>query len=220
MPRKATRKTAKRAKKTAARGGRAAAKAAKEVAPEHELPGGFWRQVIAVLMIALAVFLVMTWFGSGGKVLNDVDAASFFLIGYAKFLLPVLLVYLAVKILRTPGNKLPIVVWIASFLMICWAAGVMGIPTIGQPNPTGGVLGTGLNTVAIQILNPGVAVFIYLVLIFITALFILQISPVMLFKKIASLFKSDKKDEDANNAKMMKAASPTHNRRSAHPRPR
>lgn len=213
MPRKATKKTTKRAGKTAARGAKGAgrgavrgAKAAKDVAPEHELPGGFWRQVIAVLMIALAVFFVMTWFGSGGKVLNDVDSASFFLIGYAKFLLPVLLVYLAVKIFRTPGNKLPVAVWIASVLMVCWAAGITGIPTIGAENPTGGVLGTGLNTVAVQILEPGVAVFIYIVLIFITALFILQVSPVMLFKKIASIFKSDKKDEDAKNAKLMKEA--------------
>ena len=37
----------------------------KEVAPEHELPGGFWRQVIAILMIAISIVLIMTWFGSG-----------------------------------------------------------------------------------------------------------------------------------------------------------
>ena len=154
----------------------------REVAPEHELPGGFWRQVVAVLMIALAVFLVMTWFGSGGKVLNDVDAASFFVIGYGKFLLPVLLVYMAVKIFRTPGNRLPVVVWIASILMVFWASGIMGIPTIGQENPTGGVLGEALNKVAVQILEPGVAVFLYVVLLFITALFILQVSPVQVFK--------------------------------------
>ena len=186
--------------------GRKTSRKTREVAPEHELPGGFWRQVVAVLMIALAVFLVMTWFGSGGKLLNDVDAASFFLIGYAKFLLPVLLVYLAVKIFRTPGNRLPIAVWIASFLMICWMAGVMGIPTIGQENPTGGVLGAGFNTVAIQILEPGVAVFIYVVLIFITALFILQVSPITVFKGLFSMLKPTKKEEDAENAKIAKAA--------------
>ena len=39
----------------------------REVAPEHELPGGFWRQVIAVLMIALAVFLVLTCLEVVGK---------------------------------------------------------------------------------------------------------------------------------------------------------
>ena len=178
----------------------------REVAPEHELPGGFWRQVVAVLMIALAVFLVMTWFGSGGKVLNDVDAASFFVIGYGKFLLPVLLVYMAVKIFRTPGNRLPVVVWIASILMVFWASGIMGIPTIGQENPTGGVLGEALNKVAVQILEPGVAVFLYVVLIFITALFILQVSPVQVFKKLFSIFKSTKKDEDKENAKIIRAA--------------
>lgn len=197
MPKKKTTR-----KKSGSRGGRAT----KEVAPEHELPGGFWRQVGAVLMIALAVFFVVTWFGGGGKFLNDVDAGSFFLIGYAKFLIPVLLVYLAVKIFRTPGNRLPIVVWIASFLMICWAAGVMGIPTIGAENPTGGVLGAGLNTVAVQILEPGVAVFIYVVLMFITALFILQISPVQVFKGVINMLRPTKGDEDAANAKLARAA--------------
>ena len=178
----------------------------REVAPEHELPGGFWRQVVAVLMIALAVFFVMTWFGSGGEVLNKVDAGAFYVIGYGKFLLPVLLVYMAVKIFRTPGNRLPVVVWVASILMVIWASGMMGIPTIGQENPTGGVVGEWLNKVATQILEPGVAVFLYIVLIFITALFILQVSPATVFKKLFSMFKSTKKDEDKENEKIIKAA--------------
>lgn len=178
----------------------------REVAPEHELPGGFWRQVVAVLMIALAVFLVLTWFGSGGKVLNDVDAGAFFVIGYGKFLLPILLVYMAVKIFRTPGNRLPVVVWIASILMVLWASGIMGIPTIGQEHPTGGVIGEALNKVAVQILEPGVAVFLYIVLIFITALFILQVSPATVFKGLFAMLHSTKKEEDAENAKIVRAA--------------
>lgn len=178
----------------------------REVAPEHELPGGFWRQIVAVLMIALAVFLVLTWFGSGGKVLNDVDAGAFFVIGYGKFLLPILLVYMAVKIFRTPGNRLPVVVWIASILMVLWASGIMGIPTIGQENPTGGVIGEALNKVAVQILEPGVAVFLYIVLIFITALFILQVSPATVFKGLFAMLHSTKKEEDVENAKIVRAA--------------
>ena len=58
----AKKKTAAR-KKSSSRS--ANSRKTREVAPEHELPGGFWRQVVAVLMIALAVFFVMTWFGSG-----------------------------------------------------------------------------------------------------------------------------------------------------------
>ncbi|MBQ3352699.1 DNA translocase FtsK 4TM domain-containing protein [Candidatus Saccharibacteria bacterium] len=187
-------------KKTAKRG-----RKAKDPAPEHELPGGFWRQVMAVLMLALAVFFVMTWFGSGGELLNNTDAALFFVIGYAKFLVPVLLVYLAIRIFRSPDNRLPIAMWLASILMICWAAGVTGIPTIGAEKPTGGVLGGWLNSLATKILDPGVAVFIYVVLIFITALFILQLSPKTVFKGLINLFKSNKK-EDSENAKIARAA--------------
>ena len=41
---------------------------AKEVAPEHELPGGFWRQIKAVLMLVLAVILIFAWLGDGGQI--------------------------------------------------------------------------------------------------------------------------------------------------------
>ena len=44
---------------------------AKEVAPEHELPGGFWRQVMAVLMLVVVVVLIFAWLGDGGPVLNS-----------------------------------------------------------------------------------------------------------------------------------------------------
>ncbi|MBQ3309808.1 DNA translocase FtsK 4TM domain-containing protein [Candidatus Saccharibacteria bacterium] len=177
----------------------------RDAAPEHELPGGFWRQVIAVLMIALAVFLVMTWFGSGGALLEKVDSFFDFIIGYARYLVPVLLVYLAVRIFRSEDNRLPIAMWIASILMVVWAAGVTGIPTIGEEESTGGLLGKGLNMMATQILEPGVVVFIYVVLIFITALFILQISPKAVFKGIINLFRPNKK-EDGENAKIARAA--------------
>ena len=117
----------------------------RDAAPEHELPGGFWRQVVAVLMIALAVFLVMTWFGNGGVLLEKVNEAMLWAIGYAQYLIPVLLVYLAVRIFRSEDNRVSVAVWIASFLMIFWVSGVFGIPTIGQEVRTGGMLGEGLN---------------------------------------------------------------------------
>ncbi|MBR3220510.1 DNA translocase FtsK 4TM domain-containing protein, partial [Candidatus Saccharibacteria bacterium] len=180
-------------------------KKTRDAGPEHELPGGFWHQVLAVIMLALAVILVMTWFGSGGSLLNHIHAASGWLIGYAAYFLPLLLVYLAIKIFRSDTNRLPLVVWIASFLMVLWLAGIFGIPTIGQLNPTGGVIGEGLNLALTQILDSGVVVFIYVVLIFITAVFILQVSPAAVFRGIINLF-SSKKAEDADNAKVARAA--------------
>lgn len=178
----------------------------REVGKVHELPGGFWRQVAAVVMIAMAVVLVMTWFGSGGTFLNIVHTATMTVIGYAAYAIPLLLVYLAVKIFRSDDNKLPTVMWIASGMMILWIAGVCGMPTIGEKNPTGGMVGEGLNGVVTQILDSGVAIFVYLVLIFVTAIFILQVSPATVFRGLANMLRTGDKKESASNAKVAREA--------------
>ena len=156
----------------------------KEVRPEHELPGGFWRQISAVLMIALALFFVITWFGHGGTALNEVHKFFLNIIGFAAYFIPALLVYLAVKIFRSEDNRVAIPVYIASFLIIFW---ISGIAAIWQ---NGGVVGKWLNSLATNVLDQGVVIFIYIVLIFITTAFILQLSPVTFFKGTKNLVKS------------------------------
>ena len=158
----------------------------KEVRPEHELPGGFWRQIVAVLMIALALFFVITWFGQGGTVLNVVHQFILNGLGFATYFIPALLVYLAVKIFRSEDNRIATPVYIASILMIFW---ISGISAIWQ---NGGIVGQWLNSLATNVLNQGVVIFIYLVLIFITTAFILQISPITLFKGTKNLTKHNK----------------------------
>lgn len=153
----------------------------KEAPVEHELPGGFWRQIIAVLMIALALFFVITWFGAGGSVLNEIHKIILQGLGFATYFIPALLVYLAVKIFRSENNRVAVPVYIASILMIFWLS---GIAAIWQ---NGGLLGNWLNGLFTNILSQGVVIFIYLVLIFITALFILQLSPLTLFKGTKNL---------------------------------
>jgi len=161
----------------------------KEVAPEHELPGGFWRQVFALILIATAVFCVVTWFGQGGTILNTVHEWLRFAIGFAVYLVPVLLVYLAVKIFRSENNRVATAVWIAAILMIVWLSGIAGIAG------DGGKVGEWLGQVTEQFLNRGVSVFIYIILIFITALFILQLSPLTFFQGTKNLVKHNKKAE-------------------------
>lgn len=172
-------------------------KSTKEVAPEHELPGGFWRQVVAVLMIVVAVILVLTWFQAGGEFLNNIHHGSLKIIGYATYAVPVLLVYLAVSIFRSNTNQLPLVIWFASLLMLLWLAGAAGVPTIGEVEPTGGVVGKVLNDGMTKILDKSVVMFIYIVLIFITGIFILQTSPAAVFRGLVRMFKVGKKPEEA-----------------------
>ena len=103
----------------------------KEAPIEHELPGGFWRQICAILMIALALFFVITWFGHGGSALNAVHDAVIQGIGLATYFIPPLLVYFGVKKLRADDNRLSIMVYIAGLLMLVWLSGVGAIWQFG-----------------------------------------------------------------------------------------
>ncbi|MBR3248540.1 DNA translocase FtsK 4TM domain-containing protein [Candidatus Saccharibacteria bacterium] len=167
---------------------------AKEAPVEHELPGGFWRQISAVLMMALALFFVVTWFGQGGTITNNVHQFILKGLGFATYFIPALLVYLAVKIFRSEDNRVAIPVYIASILMIFWISGIAAI------FKNGGIIGDWLNSLMLNVLSEGVVIFIYLVLIFITALFIFQLSPVTLFKGTKNL-KNREKPESAEEIK-------------------
>ncbi len=161
--------------------------------PEYELPGGFWRQIVAILMLLLAVILVFSWMGDGGELLNTTDGILAEWIGRARYLLPAIFAWLAVKIFRSENNQIPPVMWTASILMILWAAGVFGLSTVGQPHPNGGLVGEWLNSFIVQILNPGAAIIIYIILIFVTLLFILQMNPAQAFHAVGSLFRATEK---------------------------
>ncbi len=174
-------------------------KRAKEAPVEHELPGGFWRQTIAVFMIALALFFVITWFGQGGNVLNNVHQFFLKLIGTAAYFVPALLIYLAVKIFRSENNRVAVPVYIASLLMIIWISGIAAIWH------SGGGLGQWLNSLMTNVLSQGVVIFIYIVLIFITTAFILQISPVTMFKGTKNLVKPGKKSATTDDDQSKKS---------------
>ncbi len=189
--RSAPKKTAKKGKNTRS----TKARAKEVVAPEHELPGGFWRQIMAVLMLVIAVVLIFGWLGDGGPVLEAVDGVLTDLIGYAKYAFPVLLVWLAVQIFRSDTNRIPVVMWIASVLMVVWVAGMVdGLPGEGGKE-AGGLLGNWLNGIVTGILDQSVAFIIYIVLIFVTAMFILQTNPVTVFRAIGRAFHTAEKDE-------------------------
>ena len=160
---------------------------------------------MAILLALVAVFLVLTWMGDGGDLLNSVDGFLNSAIGNAKYLVPVLLIWMAWKIFRTENNRLAPVVWIASILMVFWAAGACGLSSVGAANPNGGVVGEWLNQFIIQLLNPSAAIIIYIILIFVTAAFILQMNPVQMVQKVADLFRTKEVEEKPVKAKREKA---------------
>lgn len=175
------------------------------VKPQHSLPAGFWSQVGAVLLILLSLLLVVSWFGVGGPVLQWIDMASTKTIGYTAYALPVLLIYLAVETFRAEDNQLPVVVKFAAILEIVWFSGLFGLLKTSLRPDAGGFVGDILNTATLKMVDSAIAAIFYLVMAFITVLFITQTSPFTVFSKLWQMIKSDRSEDDKNRSIMKQA---------------
>ena len=187
-------------KKKTSRGGRGASskgrgsskRNTREVRKKQELPGGWGQQVLALILLAISVILIATWF-SGEQ--NQAYKIVFSVIGNGMYVLPFLFTYLAVKIFRSEDNRLPVVVWIVSILLIAFAAGASGVSTFGEQGAHGGAVGEWMNELVLPMLGQGVAVFVYVVLIAICLLFILQKTPSAVVRGLKGSLKGKKDAE-------------------------
>ena len=176
--------------------------------PQHSLPVGFWSQVGAVLLILLSLLLVVSWFGVGGPVLQWIDMATIKTVGYTAYTLPILLIYLAVETFRAEENRLPAVVKFAAVLEIVWFSGLFGLLKTSLRPDAGGFVGDILNTATLKMVDSAIAAIFYLVLAFITVLFITQTSPFTVFSKLWQAIKNNSSEDDNNRSIMKQAAKP------------
>lgn len=180
-------------------------KSIKSQAPEHELPNGFWPQVGAILLIAISIIFIVAWFGAGGPVLEWLYMAVSSAVGYAVYVIPALFIYIAIEIFRSEDNRIPLVMKIATISAILWFSSLFGLLRSSGGSTTGGFVGDLINTGMLKLVNPSIAAFIYVLLISLTLLFILKISPFTVIKKIWQMGRRDVSDQDAN-VKVMRNA--------------
>lgn len=174
---------------------------------KYSLPAGFWAQVGAVVLIVLSFLMVLGWFGMGGTALLAIHEALLKVMGYATFFLPMLFIFCAVEIFRSEENRLPGVVILASCLMILWISGLFGLIKNEQGNFSGGFFGEIMNRPMLSLVNPAVAGVVYSLFIFITALFVLRVSPISVIRKFGEMLKTDDfQNDNAKNVKVMKKA--------------
>lgn len=178
-------------------------KAPVKSSPQHMLPAGFWSQVGAVFLVAISILLIVAWFGAGGPVLEWLHATSLGLIGYAVYIIPLLFVYVAVEIFRAENNKLPLVMKFATALFIVWTAGLFGLMKDSAGDPTGGLVGAAANSAMLALVNSSIAAFIYVLLIIVTALFVMRISPFSVIKKLWELTRTED-GQQQENVKIMR----------------
>ena len=173
--------------------------------PKHTLPTGFWSQVGAIFLIALSLLLIVSWFGAGGPVLDWFNTVSMQTIGYAVYTVPVVFMYVAVEVFRAEDNKLPFIMRFATLLVIVWFSGLFGLLT-SNGKTTGGFVGDLVNSGMLALVNKGVAAFIYILLILVTTLFIIRVSPITIIKKLWQLSRRESEEQDANVEVMRRVA--------------
>ncbi len=183
-------------------------------APQHNLPAGFWSQVGAVLLIAISILFVIAWFNAGGPVLEWLHSTTMAVIGYAMYVLPILFIYVAVEIFKAENNRLPVVMKIATVSSILWFSALFGLLKDANGQTTGGFVGDQINAVVSLLVNQGVAAFIYVLLIILTLLFILSISPITIIKKLWEFSRRDTAEHEAN-VKVMRNVAALDNPKSA-----
>lgn len=193
---------------------------------KHILPAGFWRQVSAVLLIVLSLLLIVAMFDAGGPVLAWVLGLSLATIGWTTFILPILLIFIAVEIFRADENKLPFVVGFATLLLIAWTSAFLHL-FIEEPQEMevavtgtgGGFVGWVVDQAFLSMLSPAVAGVVLAVLIVVTILFVLRISPSTLLGAIKELFGREEDFENKKIAATMKSAAKSDEIKHAAPKP-
>lgn len=189
-------------------------KSAARQQPQHTLPEGFWGQVGAVALIVLSILLVVSWFGVGGPVFDWLQGAFKSTFGYGGYVIPFLSAYVAVEVFRSEENRLPFVMKFASVLVVLWFTGLFGLSKDTQGQPHGGYVGELLNSMMLSLVDSGVAVVVYLLLIVTTTLFVLRLSPASIFNKIREMSPQMER-EQARNVDIMRKAQAMPNEKGA-----
>jgi len=181
---------------------------AKQQQPQHTLPEGFWAQVGAVALLALSLLLVISWFGVGGPILDWMQGAFKNVFGYGGYVIPFLAAYVAIEIFRADENRLPSVMKFASILVVLWFTGLFGLSKNANGSSNGGYIGDTLNGAMLALVDSGVAVFVYVLLIVMTTLFVLRLSPMAIVNKLREMM-PEMDPEQAKNVEIMRKAQAT-----------
>ena len=170
------------------------------------LPAGFWAQVGAVLLVAFSLFLILSWFGAGGSALVAIHKCLISFMGWATFFLPAVLIFISVEIFRDEQNRFPSLNTFGFVLILFWLSGFFGLFRVSAGLSYGGWSGEILNKIMLAMVNSIVAAIIYLLLISITLLSILRVSPIVVIKKIGEMLQTNDFATESKNAKVFEKA--------------
>ena len=171
----------------------------KEETKKDKQPNLVLRQLYAVLLILLAILLLAGALNFGGSLPSTLFNASSWLLGWTAFLLPVILIFLAVHKFKHEEYLIPITKLLSSILLIISISAMFHIflnpeqaDQLATNGDNGGNLGNLISDGLLTIISPALSFIILLFLAILSIMIMFEITPA----KIKDWFNSKKEHED------------------------
>ena len=163
-----------------------------------------WRQIFAIVLIILALFLLLGGFGWGGFLpvtLFDWSAKAF---GIAAYLLAFVLFYWAFVKLKEDNHKIPPRVLISSIFLLCCLSGMLHVfvdkdeaMTVASQGLYGGYVGMVFSQALTSFLSDMTAFVTFLILAWLSFMVMFDIAPKHMLSRMRNAIMR-KKDTDTN----------------------
>ena len=189
-----------RKKKKGSKSKAAPKKAKEKKSAEHQAPDQFGRHAAAVILgFVFAPLMILAIFGIGGSLPEGLLNVSKWLFGVVGFILPFVMMFLAVRLFRTEEGKLPRNLLIGQLLVLTMSAGFAHLVLVDDTAESGegggvagsivmGIIGTALDGIAAGI--------VLLALIVLSVLYVRQIPIKTLIQAVLHLFGRHEKSEE------------------------
>jgi S-DNA-T family DNA segregation ATPase FtsK/SpoIIIE len=181
----------------------------KKVAPKKEvksagksLPDHFWRQATGIGMIVLAVMLLFGAFGAGGSLPGWLFDVSQKIFGQVAYFLPLVILFSAVKKLRSENIKLDRSTFYGLLVLLISLSGFMHLfvdntdsLALADDGQGGGLIGHYTSSILLNLLSE-VTAGIFLIFTSIVSIHFILKKPFSSWLKLFGLARREKKDEE------------------------
>ncbi|HUB94092.1 MAG TPA: DNA translocase FtsK 4TM domain-containing protein [Verrucomicrobiae bacterium] len=159
----------------------------------------FWGYSVAVLMIVAALFVLLGGFGTGGALPKGLFAATFWLLGWAAWLLPAVLVYWGVYKFASEDHRLPLAQRLSMFGLLLFASSLfhtlfVSQSVAGSSGGHGGSTGKLIGGAVLGLLDKVPASILFFLCSLFAFLFAFGISPRVLLKPFQQRDHEDKEE--------------------------
>lgn len=166
----------------------------------------FWRQIFVFVLVVIAIFILLGGFGWGGVFPIKLFNAASWLLGLVAYLLPFVIIFLAIQKYKHEEFIIPFLKLFASFLFLVCVAGMVHVfvdrsesALAASKGTYGGEVGHLASTGLLMFLNSMTAFILFFVFAWIAFMMMFGIAPKKMLSKLIAPFRH-KKGEDTDLA--------------------